>query len=122
MIVAAAYTKNRKQATQPLPPSLVPFLREYLRGLPERPVWPMARGMTSLMVQGDLEEAGIPVKVDGRTYDFHSLRGQFCTRLALAGVGLSAAMRLMRHSTPTLTMATYTHLGLKDLGDAVAGL
>ncbi|HYH65609.1 MAG TPA: tyrosine-type recombinase/integrase, partial [Urbifossiella sp.] len=121
--VAAAYTKNRKQAVQPIPPSLVPLLRGYLAGLPERPVWPVSKGMTSLMVAGDLEEAGIPVvSADGRSYDFHSIRGQFATRLALAGVGLAAAQKLLRHSTPTLTSNIYTHLGLRDLGDAVAGL
>lgn len=87
LTVEAAYTKNRVKAVQPLPQSIVTLLREYLRGLPDRPVWPVAKGLTNLMVQKDLGEAGIPVVVEGRSYDFHSLRGQFATKLALAGGG-----------------------------------
>jgi len=120
--VEAAYTKNKTRAVQPLPPSLVPLLREYLRGMPERPLWPVGQRLTGAMVAGDLEEAGIPLVVSGRCFDFHSLRGQYATRLVRAGVGLAVAQKLMRHSTPTLTANVYTHLNLGDLGAAVAGL
>jgi integrase len=122
VMVPAAYTKNRKVAIQPLPPALVPLLREYLHALPDAPVWPVGNKITGKMVKEDLEEAGIPLVVAGQVYDFHSLRGQFATRLALAGVGLATAQKLMRHCTPALTANVYTHLGLDDLGAAVANL
>jgi integrase len=121
--VEAAYTKNRKTACQPLPPSLVPLLREYLQGLPpDQPVWGISNKLTNLMVRGDLDEAEIPAVVAGRSFDFHSLRGQYATLLAKAGVGLAAAQKLLRHSTPVLTANVYTHLGLSDLGKEVEKL
>lgn len=121
--VAAAYTKNRKVATQPLPSALVPLLREYLRGRPaNEPVWAIDGRRTNQMMRADLEEAGLPLLVAGETFDFHSLRGQFATRLAKAGVGLAAAQKLLRHSTPALTANVYTHLGLSDLGREVEKL
>lgn len=92
-------------------------------GLPaDEPVWPIGGGQTNLMVEKDLIEAGIPVVVAGQTYDLHSLRGQYATRLAKAGVGLAAAQKLLRHCTPTLTANVYTHLGLVDLGKEVEKL
>ncbi|MEO2091105.1 MAG: tyrosine-type recombinase/integrase, partial [Gemmataceae bacterium] len=121
--VEASCTKNKKIATQPVPLSLVPLLRDYLKGLPaDEPVWPIGKGLTNLMVKKDLIEAGIPVAVAGQTFDFHSLRGQYATRLAKAGVGLAAAQKLLRHCTPTLTANVYTHLGLTDLAKEVEKL
>jgi integrase/recombinase XerD len=122
--VQAAYTKNRLKAVLPLPPSLVPLLRAYLRGLPaDRPVWPLKpTSMTQHMVQKDMAEAGMDVKVGNTSYDFHSLRGQYATRLANAGVPLVKAAALLRHSDPRLTMAVYTHLTTEDLGKEVEKL
>ena len=123
-MVQAAYTKNRKVAVQPLPSSLVPFLREFLQGLAlDAPVWPdLGKGQTAKMIAGDLEEAGLPLEMVGAQFDFHALRGQYATRLALAGVGLAAAQKLLRHSTPALTANVYTHLGISDLAREVEKL
>jgi integrase len=44
----------------------------------------------------------------GEVFDFHSLRGQFITSLALAGVPLTAAQQLADHSDPKLTAGAYT--------------
>lgn len=40
----------------------------------------------------------------GRVFDFHSLRHQFISNLAQAGVHPKEAQTLARHSTITLTM------------------
>jgi hypothetical protein len=94
--VEAGYTKNRLKAVLPLPSSLVPLLREYLRGLPvDKPVWPLkATSMAQYMVQKDMAEAELDVKVGHTSFDFHSLWGQYATRLALAGVPLVKAAAL----------------------------
>ena len=112
-------------AVLPLPSSLVPALRAFLvpyRRFPDRAVWPLGRGMTSLMVKKDMAEAGLPAVVGGRSFDFHAIRGQYATRLALAGVSPTAAMKLLRHSDPRLTMAVYTHLSIADLSAEVEKL
>jgi site-specific recombinase XerD len=54
--------------------------------------------------------------------DFHSLRHGFITHLVMANVPPKVAQALARHSTITLTMDRYTHLGMGDLVDAVGTL
>lgn len=58
----------------------------------------------------------------GRVFDFHALRHQFISMLARAGVHPKTAQELARHSTITLTMDHYTHVGLHDLSGALAKL
>ena len=55
----------------------------------------------------------------GRVFDFHSLRHQFITNLARGRVHVKEAQQLARHSTITLTMDCYTHLGIVDLTSAL---
>jgi hypothetical protein len=70
---------------------------------------------TAKPVKVDLEAAGLPyVDAHGRVFDFHALRHQFMRNLAAAGVHSKVAQTLARHSTITLTMDRYTHLGLVD--------
>ncbi|MBM3993442.1 MAG: hypothetical protein FJ303_04730, partial [Planctomycetes bacterium] len=57
-----------------------------------------------------------------RVFDFHSLRHQYVSNLAAAGVHPKIAQTLARHSTITLTMDRYTHLGLRDLDASVNSL
>ena len=49
-----------------------------------------------------------------RVADFHALRHTFISRLARAGVPRVVAKNLARHSTITLTMDRYSHVGLVD--------
>ena len=51
---------------------------------------------------------------DGRCADFHCLRHTFITALAGSGVTPKTAQTLARHSTITLTMDRYTHVGIHD--------
>lgn len=120
--------KAGRSVTQPLPPSLVEPLRDYLSGKAKRqPVWSGAwsdRGAEMLRI--DLDAAGIPYSVegpDGPQYaDFHSLRHSFVALLEHAGLSLKQAMALARHSDPKLTMARYGKAQLADLGAAVGRL
>ena len=70
--------------------------------------------VTAMLRKTDPEHPGIPA-VDnvGRVFDFHGLRHQFISNLAVASHPKASQM-LARHSTITLTMDLYTHLGLVD--------
>lgn len=56
------------------------------------------------------------VDAAGRVADFHALRHTYITNLATAGVSPKTAQTLARHSTITLTMDRYTHLGVVRTG------
>ena len=75
------------------------------------------------MLRGDLKDAGVPYLDDrGRRFDFHALRHQFITTLARSGVHPKDAQELARHSTITLTLDRYSHVGLRDADAAVGKL
>jgi integrase len=121
--VRAGYTKNSKEATNPLHADLVALLQPWVEGKPkDKPLWP---GRTwheqgARMLRADLAAAGIPYRDDkGNVFDFHALRCQFITGLALAGVHPAVAQVLARHSKPELTLNVYTKLNLKPQADAV---
>ncbi len=58
----------------------------------------------------------------GRVMDFHALRHGFITYLVTANVPPKVAQMLARHSTISLTMDRYTHLGIVDLVDGLKRL
>src|SRR5262249_10334374 len=127
-VLGAAETKNRKGATQPLPPDVAAVLRDYLTGRPGgAPLWPgnwWKLGADMLRI--DLDAVGIPYAVegpDGPLYaDFHALRHSYVALLEKSGATLKEAMQLARHSDPKLTMAVYGRAQLHDLGRAVERL
>jgi integrase len=123
--VKAGYTKNGEEAVLPIRPDLVALLRPYLAGRAKvSRVWPgkwVAK--TSLMIRHDMEQAGIPyIDADGRHRDFHALRHRLGSELARANVPPKVAQTLMRHSTITLTMDRYSHVGLHDTAGALEKL
>jgi integrase len=127
-ILPARATKNRKGATQPLPPEVAEELRAYLAGRPagER-IWPGTWYEDAAeMLRLDLEPAGVEYVLqgpDGPLYaDFHSLRHSDIALLDRSGATLKEAMQLARHSDPKLTMAVYGRAQLHDLGEAVGRL
>lgn len=134
--VAAAYSKRRRQDVQPIRQDLAEALRPWLAESPqERPLWPKLN-RTAEMFRADLRLAracwirSTPNRAErrqrrssaflavedpaGRVLDFHALRHTFITRIVRAGVKPKVAQQLARHSTITLTMDRYTHLGLAD--------
>ncbi len=148
VVVEAAYSKHRRRDEVPLHPDLVAELLHWLAGKPEGvPLWPgnWARHNEAVdLIRHDLavarsrwlQEASSPLvrseretsdflayqDQDGRYADFHSLRHRFITELARAGVSPKDAKELARHSTITLTMDRYAHVGVKDTAAAVARL
>ncbi len=59
---------------------------------------------------------------DGAFADFHANRHTFITNLARAGVPLTTAQTLARHSDPKLTASVYTHLQIHDHAGAIESL
>jgi site-specific recombinase XerD len=91
-----------------------------------RPLWPGAwaeKRHAAAMLREDLADAEIAYADDsGKVFDFHALRHQFISSLAKAGVHPKTAQELARHSTITLTLDRYSHVGLYDQGAALASL
>jgi integrase/recombinase XerD len=127
--VEAGYSKRRRRDTQPLRSDLAALLRDWLLGKPaQSPLWPgnwvneaadMVRldlaSATERMQTKNPKARGIPFQDEaGRVFDFHAIRHQFISNLAAAGVHPKIAQALARHSTITLTMDRYTHLGVFD--------
>lgn len=126
--LAAAFTKNKRPAQQPVPPAVAQSLAGYLAGKPAgQLVWPGTWFEHAAdMLRVDLEPAGIAYVLDtqgGPLYaDFHALRHSYIALLDRAGATLKEAMQLARHSDPKLTMAVYGRARLTDLGTAIEGM
>ena len=105
-----AYAKNKKLAVLPLRPDTAELIREYVQGkMPHIQLFKLT-DKTAEMLRFDLEAAGIPYTDEsGKVFDFHALRHQFGTMLAVGGVTPKVAQSLMRHSDINLTMGIYTH-------------
>jgi len=138
--VGAGDSKHRERDSVPLRADLVSLLRSWLR---PGPLWPgtwhkkaakmlyrdlrVARAAWIKEAKNDPAEREAREKSDflcerdgsGRVFDFHSLRGQFVTSLARAGVHPRTAQKLARHKTLALTMENYTHADLADMAGAL---
>ncbi len=127
--VQAAYAKNRRDDTVPLPVEVADYLRQWLASRGAVPLdrqtrlWPGTwHKRAAEMLRADLAEAGIPYELDGQVFDFHALRAQYATLLGQQGINLQTAQALLRHSDPKLTARTYTKLGITDLAGTVQGI
>jgi len=144
--VAAGYSKRRRQDVLPLREDLALLLKEWLATRPsEGAVWPGTWNERSAkMLRIDLaaarakwldsaadetereqrEKSDFLKDTDrhGHVFDFHALRHQFITELVRSGVHPKVAQSLARHSTITLTMDRYSHLGLIDMNAGLAAL
>lgn len=59
---------------------------------------------------------------EGRVIDFHALRHTFISMIVRSGATPKVAQELARHSTITLTMDRYAHVGLHDRTAAIDAL
>ena len=140
--LAAGYSKRRREDVLPLHPDLAARLRQWLSGRERASdgesviltlnrvagakserlfpgTWP---DKAAEMFRIDLEAAGIGYATDAGIADFHSLRHTFISNLAAGGVHPKLAQQLARHSTITLTMDRYSHVGLLDMNAALKSL
>lgn len=107
----SCFTKNGNSDRLPLPQDLATDLEAWIRdqGIPsDKPIFVLpAKGLKRFL--RDIEVCGIDrYDSQGRSIDIHCLRYSFGTLLAKRGVHVSVAQRLMRHSTPGLTLGIYT--------------
>ncbi len=118
-------TKNGDDADLPLPPRLAADLAAWIadRNLgPGDPLFAVPHE-TAKLLRADLAAAGIPYRdARGRVADFHALRASLASHLNAAGVGITAAKNLMRHSTIVLTADTYHDPALDETRAALARL
>lgn len=137
VVVEAAYSKRRREDTILLRADLAALVRDWLADRPAGgKLWPgawwmhaaemlgkdLAAARSAWLAEAKGEERRRREATDrfayadreGRIFDFHALRHQFISNLAAAGVHPKVAQALARHSTITLTMDRYTHLGLRD--------
>jgi site-specific recombinase XerD len=124
LTVDAACSKHRRKDTLPMHPELVAMVREWVSGMePEDLLFPrIERKKTWLMVKKDLERVGIPYETHEGIADFHAAgRHSHITGLLRHGATLVEARELARHADVRMTMK-YTHIGLEDQADALAGL
>jgi len=74
-------------------------------------------------LKNQIKAAEIPYKDEaGRQFDFHSLRVQYGTILAQAGVNIRTAMEMMRHTDIRLTTQVYTDPKLLNTTSAARSL
>ena len=109
--VEAATAKNRRADVLPIRPETAQALSEALsHKSPAALVFNLpARTRMASMIRRDMESAGVQRLDDsGRVLDFHSLRSTCATLLAHAGVPLTTAQAILRHSDPRLTAKVYT--------------
>ena len=144
VVIAAAYSKRRREDVQPLRPDLALVIKERLKGLDsEVPVFAIPE-RTAKMIREDLEDARAAwIKearndkerarreksgtlayraADGLVADFHALRHTFLTNLCRGGVHPKLMQQLARHSTITLTMDRYTHADGEGRAEALRSL
>jgi len=121
----ATATKNRRADTVPLTHDLAGKLKAWIKDsgrIGRARLFDMA-GNGAKRFNQDLLFAGITkTDDDGTVIDVHALRHTAATRLARAGVPVSVAQRILRHSDPKLTMSLYAHLGVLDTTAAVESL
>jgi integrase len=140
--VDAVHSKRRTAESQPLSQEILPLLRKWLATKPAGGrVFSSLPNDMARMMRSDLkaareawlESAGSQQEraereasdflkyrdAQGRIADFHSLRMTYVTRLQEQGVDIKTLQILARHSTPVLTMNTYTDHRQQALVNAV---
>lgn len=123
--VEAATAKNRRRDVLPIRAETAAMLGRHLaRKAPAAPAFTMPEPTrTAEMIRVDMDAAGIaPVDEFGRVLDFHSLRATCATLLAEAGVPLTTAQAILRHSDVRLTARVYTTRFRDTEASAVARL
>jgi site-specific recombinase XerD len=119
----ACYTKNKKQAVQPIAQSLADLLRPWLAKKPRgAAVFERLPHAAADMLKIDLEVAGIPYETDSGVVDFHALRAAYISHLVSSGVSVKTCQTLARHANPGLTIGIYAKASLHDISGAVEGL
>ena len=145
VIVAAAYSKHRREDRQPIRQDVADVLRPWLADKPAGVrLFGRLPGGTARMLRADLDAArrawleeapseeakAARAKCDfllyrnavGEVVDFHSTRHTYISGIVAGGASVKTAQELARHSDPALTIGRYSHARRHDLQDALDGL
>ena len=117
----AAASKRRRADRQPIREAFAADLARWLDDeiLRDTLLFPFSKGRAAEMLKADLSLAEIEYETPDGVADFHALRHTFATRLVAAGAQAKSAQKLLRHSSITLTMDLYAHIGTEDLVNTV---
>jgi len=118
----AATTKSRRADSVALNAEAVEYLKAWRPTTAAPTDHVFASVPKSSTFKADLVLAGLPVTLDGKKADLHSLRVTHATLLATAGVPIRSAMEQMRHTDIRLTTRVYTDPSLIDTHGAVEAL
>lgn len=105
--LAAEWTKNRRDAMQPLPSFVVAELSAHCAGRNERDKLLMVPSHGARALSSDLAKAGIEKRTGSGVVDFHSFRVTYVTMLAESGAHPGEVQELARHANPDLTFGLY---------------
>jgi len=142
---AAGYTKNKREAEQPIRPDFAAMLKEWLKSRKAgKPVCRMPKGKAAALLRADMDAARaiwlaeaktaaerkrwegsdflLHIDSAGRVADFHGLRVHYISRVVEAGASMKEAMELARHADPKLTLKTYSRVRLSALSGVLDGL
>ncbi len=142
--ISGQFTKNDRDALQPIPSFLRPAIAEYVRRLGDDEfLWPggwepdgKGRWVEAGWIAGQeagefLRQDAAPVGVvigrkgrdanGGRVLDFHSFRHAYVTQLARAGISEELSRKLARASCRAI-LERYTHREFEELSAAVEGI
>ena len=123
--VTAAYSKRKRDDTQPFNPELCETLSAWLANKPKgKPIFNLpVRWELSEMLRDDAVAAGIPTgNLSGEVLTFHSLRVSYISWLVRSGASVKTCQSLARHSTPMLTVGTYARMSHADQEHALHAL
>ena len=120
----AGKAKAKRFTLLPLLPHVVRALRVLGPCGPHEKVFVTRKGKSGVPTmrtfKEDLKKAGILETDSTGKRDFHSLRASLQTALAEAGVPLTVAQKILRHSDPRLTANRYTNHATRVKADALA--
>jgi len=102
--------KGKREQTISLPESLAVKLRCVVTGKQQSDRVFCVPSNAAKMLQADLRAAGIPYRTEQGFFDFHAVRHQSGTMLAMAGVTPKVLQQHMGHTSIKMTLDTYGHV------------
>ena len=121
--VQVVNSKRRRRDVQPIQTALASTLKPWLVTKPEgQRIFPVSRWAILEALKPDLISVGIEYETEEGFADFHAFRHDYITALAKSNASVKVVQSLARHSTPTLTLGVYSHIGLFDQSAALDAL
>ena len=113
----AAWTKNRRASSQPLPEWLAQRLAASIEGMSDDEPLLYVPSHAARDFDVDLKKAGIAKRNAEGKLDFHACRVAFISFVIEAGATVKEAQVLARHSTAEMTMNTYARTRSERLSE-----